>query len=147
MVEPGLDATRRYALCVLMLTVDVRDRMVAHCLSALPLEGCGLLLGSSGDSVVDVVGTRNAAGSAVLYEVDPKDHLAVDRDARERGLEVVGAFHSHTHTDAWPSATDVAAAVDPDWHWVVISLRHFEPVVRSFRIVEGNVGQEPVELA
>ncbi len=147
MVEPGLRSTRRYALDVLTLTVDVRHRMVAHCLSALPLEGCGLLLGSDGDSVVDVVGTPNAADSAVLYEVDAKDHLAVDRGARERGLEVVGAFHSHTHTDAWPSPTDVATAVDPGWHWVVISLRHFEPVVRSFRIVDGNVDQEPVALA
>ena len=129
------------------LTVDVRDRMVAHCLSALPLEGCGLLLGSTGDSVVDVVGTRNAASSAILYEVDSADHLVIDRGARERGLEVVGAFHSHTHTDAWPSPTDVAAAVDPDWHWVVISLRHFEPVVRSFRIIDGAVEQESVGLA
>jgi proteasome lid subunit RPN8/RPN11 len=132
---------------VVTLTVDVRDRMVAHCLSALPLEGCGLLLGSTGDSVVDVVGTRNAAASAILYEVDASDHLVIDRGARERGLEVVGAFHSHTHTDAWPSPTDVAAAVDPDWHWVVISLRHFEPVVRSFRIIDGAVEQETVGLA
>jgi proteasome lid subunit RPN8/RPN11 len=93
------------------------------------------------------VGTRNAAGSAVLYEVDATDQLAVDRGARERGLEVIGAFHSHTHTDAWPSVTDVAAAVDPRWHWIVISLRHFEPVVRSFRIVDGDVDQETVELA
>jgi proteasome lid subunit RPN8/RPN11 len=132
---------------VVTLTVDVRDRMVAHCLSALPLEGCGLLLGSTGDSVVDVVGTRNAAGSAILYEVDAADHLVIDRRAREQGLEVVGAFHSHTHTDAWPSPTDVAQAVDPDWHWVVISLRHFEPVVRSFRIIDGAVEQETVGLA
>lgn len=120
--------------------------MVAHCLSALPLEGCGLLFGASADAVVDSVGTRNASGSAVLYEVDATDQLRADRAARERGLEVVGAFHSHTHTDAWPSATDVAAAVDPEWHWVVISLRHFEPVVRSFRIVDGTVDQEPVAL-
>jgi proteasome lid subunit RPN8/RPN11 len=139
--------TRRYALFVLTMTADVGARWVAHCLSALPLEGCGLLLGSTADAVLDAVGTRNAAGSAVLYEVDATDHLAVDRAARERGLEVVGAFHSHTHTDAWPSATDVAAALDPGWHWVVISLRHFEPVVRSFRIVDGTIDQEPVALA
>jgi proteasome lid subunit RPN8/RPN11 len=128
------------------MSADARDAMVAHCLAALPLEGCGLLLGPTQDAVVDAVGTRNAAGSAVLFEVDATDQLNADRAARERGLEVIGAFHSHTHTDAWPSATDVDAAVDPDWHWVVISLRHFEPVVRSFRIVDGVVDHEPVAL-
>lgn len=120
--------------------------MVAHCLASLPLEGCGLLLGRTDDQVVDVAVTRNAASSAILYEIDATDHLAADRGARERGLDIVGAFHSHTHTDAWPSATDVAAAVDPGWHWVVISLRHFEPVVRSFRISLGGIDHEQVEL-
>ena len=48
-------------------------------------------------------------------------------------------MHSHTHTDAYPSPTDVAQAPDPGWHYVIVSLRDPEPVVRSYRIVDGNI--------
>lgn len=130
---------------MLELPTTVLDELVAHCLASLPLEGCGLLVGA-GDAVVRAVPTRNAAASALRYEVDPAEHLAADRAAAAEGLDVLGAFHSHTHTDAWPSATDVAAAVDPGWHWVVVSLRQPDPVVRSFRIADGEVHEEAVTL-
>jgi proteasome lid subunit RPN8/RPN11 len=56
----------------------------------------------------------------------------------------VGVYHSHTHTDAYPSPTDVAQAPDPTWHYVLVSLREDEPMVRSYRIVDGAVTEEPV---
>ncbi len=55
-------------------------------------------------------------------------------------------FHSHTHTDAYPSPTDVAQAPDPGWHYVLVSLRDTHPVVRCYRIVEGRITEEPVEV-
>jgi [CysO sulfur-carrier protein]-S-L-cysteine hydrolase len=133
---------------VLVLPADARHRLVAHCIAALPHEGCGLLVGDpDAATVTEAVGTDNAAHSALVYEIDPREQLAVDRDAGARGLEVIGGFHSHTHTEAWPSPTDVAAAVDPSWHWVIVSLRHADPVLRSFMIVDGAVHEEPVEVA
>jgi proteasome lid subunit RPN8/RPN11 len=81
-----------------------------------------------------------------LYEVEPLDHLKADRDAEGRGFEIVGVYHSHTHTDAYPSPTDVAQAPDPSWHYVLVSLKDPEPVVRSYRIVDGAITEEPVEL-
>lgn len=131
---------------MLVLPSAVRDRLVAHCLSTQPLEGCGLLVGDVDGRVDEAVAVRNVAASALRYEVDPAEHLAVDRDAQRRGHEVIGAFHSHTHTDAWPSPTDVAAAVDPSWHWVVVSLRRADPVLRSFLIAGGAIDEEPVEV-
>jgi proteasome lid subunit RPN8/RPN11 len=53
-------------------------------------------------------------------------------------------FHSHTHTDAYPSPTDVERAPDPDWHYVLVSLRDTHPVLRSYRIVGGGIDEEPV---
>lgn len=132
---------------MLVLPAAVRDRLVAHCLAAMPLEGCGLLVGDLDGRADDAVAVANVAASALRYEVDAEEHLAVDRAARRRGLEVIGAFHSHTHTDAWPSPTDVAAAVDPSWHWVVVSLRRADPVLRSFRIAGGVIDEEPVEIS
>jgi len=78
--------------------------------------------------------------------VDPLQHLKADRDAEARGLEIVGVFHSHTHTDAYPSPTDVSQVPDPSWHYVLVSLKLPEPVVRSFRIVEGAITEEPVTV-
>ena len=56
------------------------------------------------------------------------------RDAEARGLEIVGVYHSHTHTEAWPSPTDVRQAVDPSWLYVIVSLKDGDPVLRGFRI-------------
>jgi proteasome lid subunit RPN8/RPN11 len=132
---------------MLILPRPVHDQMVAHCLTGLPEEACGLLGGDpdTGEAVV-CYPTRNLAASAKLYTVDPKEHLRADRDAEAAGLSIIGVFHSHTHTEAYPSPTDVAQAPDPTWHYVLVSLRDVEPVVRSYRIVEATIAEEPVRL-
>jgi [CysO sulfur-carrier protein]-S-L-cysteine hydrolase len=130
---------------MLRLPVAVHAQMVAHCLAGLPQEACGLLSGElGGDGVERCYPARNAAASAKLYTVDPKDFLRADRDAQSHGLEIIGVFHSHTHTDAYPSATDIAQAPDPSWHYVIVSLRQAVPSVRSYLIVDGVVTEEPV---
>ena len=122
-------------------------RMVGHCLDGLPLEACGLLGGQPNPARALVCyPTGNAAASAKLYTVEPRDFLRADRDAEGRGMEIIGVFHSHTHTDAYPSPTDVAQAPDPGWHYVLVSLRDIAPVVRSFRIVDGKITEEPIVL-
>ncbi|MGH9183646.1 MAG: Mov34/MPN/PAD-1 family protein [Acidimicrobiales bacterium] len=120
--------------------------IVAHSLDGLPDEACGLLGGRPDGPVEVFYPCRNLAGSARVYTLDPRQHLHADRDAEARGLELTGVAHSHTHTEAYPSPTDVAQAPDPGWHYVVVSLRHPEPVLRSYRIVDGNISEEPVVL-
>jgi len=130
---------------MLRLPSDVYLKMIGHCLAGLPDEACGLLGGDprTGD-VTSCYPTTNIAASAKLYTVDPKQHLQADRDAERQGLEIIGVFHSHTHTDAYPSPTDVAQAPDPGWHYVLVSLRDTHPVVRSYSIVDGRVDEESV---
>ena len=132
---------------MLLLPKLVHDQMVAHCLGGLPDEACGLLGGdpATGEAVT-CYPTRNLAASAKLYTVDPREHLRADRDAEASGYSIIGVFHSHTHTEAYPSPTDVAQAPDPTWHYVLVSLRDIQPVVRSYRIVDGVVTEEPVRL-
>ena len=120
--------------------------MIAACVRALPSEGCGLLLGSSDGLVADVVVSANVANSAKVYEIDSKVLLRAYRRADEEGIEVMGVFHSHTHSEAYPSPTDVAQAPDPTWHYVLISLRDADTVMRSYRILEGEISEEPVEV-
>lgn len=118
--------------------------------AAKPAEACGLLAGEPGDiDVKAVYPCRNAAPAEkqdVIYEVHPLDHLNADRDAQAKGLEIIGVYHSHTHTEALPSPTDIALAPDPAWHYILVSLRLPTPVVRSFTIVGGEVSEEPLVL-
>ena len=128
---------------------DAYAQMIAHCWEGLPLEACGLLGGTSFASDAEApvcYPTDNVARSARVYTVDPRGHLRADRDAEDRGMTIVAVFHSHTHTAAYPSPTDVTQAPDPDWHYVLVSLSEGVPVVRSYRIVDGNISEEPVVL-
>lgn len=120
-------------------------QMVGHAYDGLPDEACGLLAGPAGaGSVTRFYPCRNTAGSSRVYTVDPLDHLRADRHAEDTGLEIVGVVHSHTHTDAYPSPTDVAQAPDPGWHYMIVSLREAEPVTRSYRIADGKIAEEPI---
>jgi proteasome lid subunit RPN8/RPN11 len=129
---------------VLTLRSSDRDTLLATCVRALPNEGCGLLLGSADGAVQVVVASENVADSAKVYEIDPKVLLRAYRRAENEGLEVLGVFHSHTHSEAYPSPTDVAQAPDPTWHYVIVSFARRPSVVRSYRIENDLVTEEPV---
>jgi [CysO sulfur-carrier protein]-S-L-cysteine hydrolase len=133
---------------VLELPRAVYDDVVALAVETYPYEACGLLAGApdAADVVTRFYRCRNAAGSARVYTVDPKDHLHAELDAEAQGWEIIGVVHSHTHTPAFPSPTDVAQAPDPAWHYAIVSLQHDEPSLRSFRIVDGAVTEVPVSI-
>lgn len=142
--------------------------MLATAWAAYPLEGCGLLVGPpGGDRVERFVPIDNEARSSRIYRLDGSQYARAAMAADEEGMDIVGVMHSHTHTAAYPSPTDVAEAtrplVPPSWHWVIVSLAHGLPELHSFRIgaglgepgsgpfprsVPGNVGieEEPVRL-
>jgi len=120
--------------------------MFATCIRALPDEGCGLLVGTADGVVTEVVPSPNVAASAKVYEIDPKVMLRTFRKAEDDGLEVIGVFHSHTHSAAYPSPTDIRQAPDPAWHYVLVSLQHLPTELRSFAIVDGEVTEESVAI-
>ncbi len=132
---------------MLLLTPATWAQMVGHAYDGLPDEACGLLAGPPGTSRCSAFyPCRNAAASSRVYTIDPTDHLRADRDAERRGLEIIGVMHSHTHTDAYPSPTDVAQAPDPGWHYVIVSLRDEAPMLHSYRIVDESITEEQVSL-
>ena len=133
---------------MLQLTTTAHAELLGHAYDGLPFEACGLLGGRPGDvaSAAVFYPTANLAQSSKVYTVDPGAHLRAERDAEHRGLEIIGVMHSHTHTVAYPSLTDVAQAPDPSWHYVIVSLAAEAPEVRSYRIRDGNISEEPVVL-
>ncbi len=120
--------------------------MVATCIRALPNEGCGLMLGTLDGTVTEIVPSPNVADSAKLYEIDSGVLLRAYRRGEEEGLSVIGVFHSHTHSEAYPSATDVAQAPDPEWHYALVSLRDVPTQIRSFHIIDGEINEEEISL-
>jgi proteasome lid subunit RPN8/RPN11 len=111
------------------------EAMHRHALDGYPYEACGLLVGDpSSSKVMRFVPCTNVAESARVYTIDPKEHLRAELAAERDGLEVIGVMHSHTHSEAYPSPTDVAQAVDPNWHYVIVTLKREIPEARSFHI-------------
>ena len=122
------------------MTLRISDcglrKIVAHAREAAPAECCGLLVGGA-DEIADAIRTRNIDGDKSRFQIDPKDHIDGRREARRRGLDVVGFYHSHPRSPAEPSETDVAEATYPDHFYLIVSLAA-EPVdVRLFRLAGG----------
>ena len=130
----------------LVITDAIEQQIVAHARACKPHEMCGLLVGEpGGDRVLEFHACRNAAASAIVYTLDPKDYMRVEREADDRGLAVLGVVHSHTHTEAYPSPTDVAQAPDPNWNYAIVSLKYDPPRLRNFRIVGGEISETALE--
>ena len=130
---------------VLEFPAQAYAEMIAHAYAGYPLEACGLLVGS-GSTVHRFVPCTNEAASARIYAIPGKELLRAERAADDDGLAIIGVFHSHTHSEPYPSPTDVAQAPDPDWHYVIVSLKREAPETRSYRIVDGAIASEPVAV-
>ena len=123
---------------------DALQAMYDHSFACFPEEMCGLIVGRHDtNTVVRFVPTTNVAHSARVYTIDPKEHMRADMAAEDEGLEIIGCVHSHTHSQAYPRPTDVAAAPDPAWHYVIVSLETGQAAARSYRIV----GEEITETS
>lgn len=136
---------------MLGLSREAYNGMLAHAVAGLPLESCGLFAAASEDGAAEIFYPMvNAAASESIYEFDGAEHLAVEKQAEEAGLIVIGVMHSHTRSTAYPSPTDVAQASRFDplgvWHHVIVSLKHPEPALRSYRIVGGFIEEEEVQV-
>jgi proteasome lid subunit RPN8/RPN11 len=133
---------------VLKISSSLRDEIVAHARRDHPDEACGVIAGPVGsDRPERIVAMLNAARSPTFYEFDSMEQLRVWREMDDRDEEPVVIYHSHTATEAHPSRTDINLAGEPGAHYVLVSTRlPDETEFRSFRIVDGEVSEEPVEI-
>jgi [CysO sulfur-carrier protein]-S-L-cysteine hydrolase len=133
-----------------VLSIDraTRDAIVAHARRDHPDEACGIVAGPAGsDRPVRFVPMLNAARSPTFYEFDSYDLLQLYKELDANDEEPVVIYHSHTATEAYPSRTDVSYASEPNAHYVLVSTRAPDQTdFRSFRIVDGQVTEEPVEV-
>jgi [CysO sulfur-carrier protein]-S-L-cysteine hydrolase len=133
---------------VLVIDRQTRDAIISHARRDHPDECCGVVVGPAGsDRPTRFIPMVNAARSPTFYEFDSMDLLRLYRELEANDEEPVIVYHSHTATEAYPSRTDITYASEPDAHYVLASTR--DPEVdefRSFRIVDGVVTEEEVEV-
>ena len=132
-------------LDALRLPRTVFDELVAHAWSDFPYEVCGLL-GLHPDGRVDVLPVANAERSMRYYVMDSRELLRAMRRIEDEELGLV-IYHSHTHTQAFPSATDVRHAAYPDALYAIVTLQdHDAPAMRAYTIRDGAVAEVPVVI-
>ena len=138
-----------------MLRVDrsVVDAIVAHARRDHPDEACGVVAGPAGsDRPVRFIPMLNAERSMTGYRFDENEWRRVWLDLDDQDSEPVVIYHSHTATEAYPSRTDIRRAGEyamllPNPHYVLVSTREADATeFRSFRIIDGVVTEEPVEV-
>ncbi|HZM64858.1 MAG TPA: M67 family metallopeptidase [Nakamurella sp.] len=133
---------------MLRIPVQIVDAIVAHARADHPDEACGIVAGPVGsDRPSRVVQMTNAERSPTFYRFDSGEQLRLYRQLDAADEEVVVVYHSHTATEAYPSRTDISYAGEPQAHYVLASTR--EPDTqefRSFRIIDGVVTEEDVEI-
>ena len=117
--------------------------MLAHARFCYPEEACGLLAADSAGRLRFVYCLTNVQSSPSRYTLDPTEHFRAMRHAEAQGWELAGVFHSHTHSAAYPSPTDVEMAADPAWLYVVVGPGSSDaPEVRAYWICGGLVREE-----
>ncbi len=131
---------------MLKLPQDYVDEMIAHAKEDVPNECCGIIAGKDGEAT-KLYRAINAETSPYRYSVDPKDLLRIYRDLDSSGWDLLVIYHSHTHTEAYPSPTDQKLAAWPDALYVIVSLEDEEkPVVRAFRIQDQKESEEELRV-
>ena len=123
------------------------DEMISHAREELPNECCGMIGGRDGGAA-SVVRVENAAASPLRYEMDPQGQFDALKAIEGAGEELVGIYHSHTRSAAYPSQTDVNLAAQwPGVLWLICSLEDYDaPVVRGFRIRDGEIEEEDLDV-
>ncbi len=130
----------------LRLPYEVAAAMVQQARFVAPTEACGLFAADGDGRIVMVYPLTNIDASPRRFTVAPQEHYGAWKHAERNGWTIAGVFHSHPHTAAYPSAADVAGALDPRWYHVIVGQVLVRPEIRAYRIVDGVVSELDVVI-
>ena len=124
---------------------DLLDRIVEQARAEAPNECCGIIAAQDGRAVA-VHPARNAAASPLRYEMDGMEQYRIQSAIEDAGRELGAIYHSHTRTAPYPSQTDINLAFYPEALYLIVGVAGEEPEIRAFRIVDGEVSEEPLDI-
>ena len=119
--------------------------MLLHSQFVYPEEACGLLAADDGGRLRMAYCLTNAEHSESSYTIDPTEHFRALQHAESRGWDLAGAFHSHPHTEAFPSLTDLRLAAEPDWIYFIVQLGE-APHIRGYFLKGGTIEELVVQI-
>lgn len=122
------------------------EEMIAHARAESPREACGVLVGRGG-RIERLYRTANVAENPKsTYRLDAAEQFRIFKEMDEQDWELIGIYHSHPASSAYPSPTDVDQAYFPESIYFIVSLAdRNQPVIRAFRIVEGKISEVLVQ--
>ena len=136
--------SNRVDLTMLEIPSHFYNEIISHSKEEAPNECCGILVGTNNE-IEDLFRATNSEHSPYRYNVDPADLFRIHRTCEENNWDFIAIYHSHTHTEAYPSPTDIRLASWPDTFYIIASLEDpSRPVLRAFRIIDGKVTEEEV---
>jgi len=132
------------------------EEIIAHARKVAPNECCGILAGREGQAL-KLYRAANAEQSPYRYNIDPQDLFRIHTEVEKHGWAFLAIYHSHPKSEAYPSETDVSRsqlpgagqAVDawPNVYHLIVSLADpRSPIIRAFRIEEGRITEEPLQV-
>jgi proteasome lid subunit RPN8/RPN11 len=132
---------------MIRLTESIHAGILAHAFDHNPDECCGLIAGR-GNRAEKLYPMANAETESprTRYVLDSREQFRAMKDADAAGREIIACFHSHTHTEAYPSPTDIARAGYPEWWYLIVTLKGEAPMLRAYRILEGEVTEDAIAL-
>lgn len=131
---------------MIYIAKNLFERMIEHSKREFPNEACGILSGST-ERVNKVYEMTNVEKSPQTFFMDAREQLKVMKEIRNEGQKMIGIYHSHVASLAFPSDHDVELALYPEVSYVIISIKDREnPSVRSFKIVEGKIREEELKI-
>lgn len=130
---------------MLILRRELFEEILRHGLKELPNEACGILVGKD-EEVARIYEMINIDRSPESFFMDSKEQLKVMKDIRNSGLEMIGIYHSHVASEAYPSNEDVKLAFYPEVSYAIIAIKDKKhPCLRSFKIRGGQIEEEEVK--
>ena len=134
-------------ISVLTIPQSFVDEITQHSLEDYPNEACGIIAAESGKAC-NLYRMRNVEASPYRYSMDPKELYLTYKDIeQDHNWEVYAIYHSHTHSEAYPSATDVRLATWPEAFYILISLKDKKnPVLRGFKILDSRIEEAEIVI-
>ncbi len=122
------------------------DQIVQHALQEYPKEACGIVAGRENEAM-KIYPVTNKEQSPITYFMEPSEQFTVIKEMRKNGWQMLGIYHSHTSSDAYPSEKDIELAFYQDALHFIVSLKNLDkPYIKVYWIANGQVNQEGLNI-
>lgn len=124
------------------------QEIVEHCKGEYPKESCGIIAGKE-KRVTKIYRMKNVSENPeICYFMEPKEQIKIFKEMRQLETELIGIYHSHSNSPAYPSQRDIDLAHYAEASYIIISLKDFNnPEVRAFKIKDGEIEEEKIIIS